>query len=280
NDPSLVHQVGCFINLLVVRADLSGDPCFSELVGRVRDTSLTAYSHQEVPYDHVVDRVCKRRDLSRNPLGQVLFQFSDAELEASTFPNLKVTLQQSLGLNARFDLELNLVSDQDSIAGELVFNTDIFQPATIIRFVEHFQNLLESLVENTSQPISKLQMLSAIELHEVLKKWNQTSVTYPEGNGVHQLFEEQVGRTPDVVAIEFGGLTLSYRELDDRANHLANDLRGHGLKTGETVGVCMDRSPESVVSILGILKAGAAYVPLDPDYPRKRLECMIQDAEI
>ena len=280
NDPDLVHQVGCFINLLVVRADLSGDPCFSELAGRVRDTSLNAYSHQEVPYEHIVDRVCNQRDLSRNPLAQVLFQFSDVASEAPTFPNLKVTQQPSLGSNARFDIELNLILDQETIAGELVFNTDIFQQATITRFAEHFLNLLKSLAENTSQPISNLQMLSATELHKALENGNQTSVKYPEGNGVHQLFEEQVSRTPNVVAIESGGLKLSYRELDDRANHLASDLRGHGLQTGETVGVCMDRSPESVVGILGILKAGAAYVPLDPDFPEKRLESMIQDAAV
>ena len=280
NDPDLAYQIGCFINVLVIRADLSGNPSFQELVGRVRDTSLAAYSHQEVPYDQVVENICERRDLSRNPLAQVLFQYSDTEADEFRFPNLDVKPHASLGLNARFDLELNLVANPAGISGELVYNTDLFQAATINRLMEHFQQLLESIAEDTNKPISDLQVLSATEERQVLSDWNQTSTDFPRANGVHQLFEEQVEQTPDTIAVEFEEQQLTYRELDDRANQLAIDLRHRGVQTGDAVGVCLDRSPDAIVSILGILKAGAAYVPLDPEYPRRRVELMTRDANL
>ena len=280
NDPDLAYQIGCFINVLVIRADLSGNPSFDELVSRVRDTSLGAYSQQEIPYDQIVENTCAQRDLSRNPLAQVLFQYSDTDPNELNFPNLNVKRHPSLGLNARFDLELNLVANETGIAGELVYNTDLFQAATIDRLTGHFYQLLESIAKDTSQPIANLQMLSAPEQQQVLFDCNQTSVNFPSENSVHQLFEEQVQRTPDSIAVEFEEQKLTYQELNQRANQLAHDLRHRGVQTGDSVGLCLERSPEAIISILGILKAGAAYVPLDPDYPSQRLDFMIRDANL
>jgi len=269
--------IGFFINTLVLRADLSGEPTFRELVRRVREVTLGAYTHQDVPFEKLVEELEPRRDLSRSPLFQVMFVLQNAPMPELSLGNLKICPLEVESTTAKFDLTLLLEETEDGIQGALEYNTDLFDPATVERMAGHLETLLAGVVEAPEQRVSEIPILTAAERQQLLVTWNDTRAEYPRDLCVHALFEAQVERTPDAAAVIFEGQELSYRELNRRANQLAYHLRTLGVGPEVLVGLCVERSVEMVVGILGILKAGGAYVPLDPTYPRERLAFMLED---
>ena len=268
--------VGYFTNPVVLRADLSGNPTFTELLGRVRLCVLDALEHQEYPFPLLVERLQPVRDPSISPLYQVAFAW-DRSQNNDTFASLSDgdgLIVESLitgPSGAAFDLTLNIVHGSDSLKGTWNYNTDLFDSSTIERMNLHFVNLLRAIVANPLEQIDQLPLLTESEKRQLLVEWNETQVDYSQDKCIHQLFEEQVARTPNAVAVVYEDQQLTYNELNSRANQLAHYLRSSGVGADVLVGLCVERSIEMVVGLLGILKAGGAYVPLDPEYPIERL---------
>ena len=273
--------IGLFVNTLVVRADLSGDPSFRQLLGRVKEVVLGAYAHQDLPFEQLVQAVQPQRDLSRTPLFQVMFDLQHApspDLEAA-----ELTLEpwKNVGETiAKFDLTLWITEEPRYLRAALEYNTDLFDRETIERMLGHFQHLLEAVTSDADQRISRLPLLTGAEQQQVLEEWNATRKAYPHDKCIHQLFEAQAAHTPDAVAVRFGAELLTYRELNERANQLANYLRELGVGPEMRVGICLERSLDMIIGLLGILKAGGTYVPLDPQYPIERLAFMLEDSNI
>ena len=271
--------IGFFVNTLALRTDLSDSPSFRQLLLRVREATLGAYAHQDAPFEKLVESLQLERDLSQNPLFQVMFAFQNVPLPVLDGGWSWSQIELHTG-TAKFDLTLELSEWQDELIGWFEYSTDLFESATIARMVGHFQTLLAGIVTDPEQKISKLPLLTQPEQHQLLVEWNQTQTDYPRNACIHELFEEQVERSPDAVAVVFAGEQLTYRELNAKANQLAHHLRTLGVKPEVMVGICVERSLELVVGILGILKAGGVYVPLDTAYPQERLSFMLEDAQV
>jgi amino acid adenylation domain-containing protein len=277
NRAEIEGLIGFFVNTLVLRTDMGRDPSFRELLGRVREAALGAYAHQDVPFEKVVEELNPVRDSSRSPLFQVMFvlqNMADAKLNLA---GVEVESLPEQTRTSKFDLTLFLTEEGEGLRGSIEYSTDLFDGTTIERMVGHLQTLLEGIVANADQRISELPILTEGERHQLLVEWNETKVDYPRDACIHELFEAQVERTPDRIAVVFEDKELTYRELNERANKLAHYLRKKGVGPEVLVGICMERSIEMVVGLLGILKAGGAYVPLDPAYPQERLSFMIRD---
>jgi amino acid adenylation domain-containing protein len=279
NRTEIEGLIGCFVNTLVLRTDLSGNPSFRDLLKRVREVTLDAYAHQNLPFEKLVEELHLARDLSHPPLFQVMFSLQDALTTNLKLPGLTLHLSPVDTKTAMFDLTLDLIETESGLAGRLEYNTDLFEADVIARLVGHFQRLLERIAANPDQRLSDFPLLSAAEQQQFLT-WNCTQVDYPHQACIHQLFEAQVEQTPDAIAVVFEHEQLTYRELNQRANQLAHYLERLGIKPDILVGICMERSLEMVVGLLGILKAGGAYVPLDPTYPKERLAFMLSDAQV
>ncbi|MGZ9270912.1 MAG: amino acid adenylation domain-containing protein, partial [Candidatus Binatia bacterium] len=271
--------IGFFVNTLVLRADLSNHPTFRELLRQVRETTLEAHSHQDLPFEKLVEDLQPQRNLNQNPLFQVTFQLDDNSSQLLTLPAIDVEEMELDSGISRFDLSLSMIDNGKSFKGTLQYNTDIFNADTIDRMLGHYQRLLEGIVDNPEQRIDELALLTDAEKHQLLVEWNETKRDYPSEKCIHQLFEEQVERTPEAVAVVFEGQQLTYRELNDRANQLAHHLRNLGAKPNTLVALSLGRSIELVVAIYGVLKAGGAYLPVDPGYPQERLESMLQGVQ-
>ncbi len=271
--------IGFFVNTLALRSDLSGDPSFRELLSRVREATLGALAHQDLPFEMLVEELQPQRNRSHTPLFQVIFDLNNTVTGALELPNLKAEALQIEAGVAHADLVLNVMEDGDRLHGKLRYNTDIFDAATIERMLEHFQSLLKGVVAEPDRSISALPLLTENERRLLLREWNQPETSYPKNLSLHQWFETQVERTPDNVAVMFDGEPLSYRKLNARANQLAHYLRKLGVGPDVLVGMYLERSLEMVVGILGILKAGGAYVPMDTAYPKERLAFMLEDSE-
>ncbi|HEX8336701.1 MAG TPA: MupA/Atu3671 family FMN-dependent luciferase-like monooxygenase, partial [Pyrinomonadaceae bacterium] len=273
--------IGPFINTLVMRTDLSGGPSFGELLQRVKKTYLGAHGHQEMPFEKLVDELAPERDLSRSPLFQVMFILQNVPREAGPqLPGLSLSAVETSGVVSRFDLSLSVTEAGGRLNTLVEYNTDLFDESTIDRMMRHYRRVLEELAGNPEQSIASFSLLGEEERRRVLFEWNDTARAYPRDASIHGLFEEQVERTPGAVALAFEGEQMTYRELNGRANRLARHLRRLGARADTAVGVCMGRSAEMMVALLAILKAGAAYVPLDPKYPADRLSMMLEDAGI
>ena len=273
------NLIGFFINTLVLRADLSGDPTFRELLGRVREVTFGAYEHQDVPFEKLVEELQPERSLSRNPLFQVMFSLLNTpqrNLELSGLTMRPLTADSG---TTQFDVALTIIEGEKGLWGSLGYSMDLFDAATVTRMVGHFQTLLEGIAADPDQRLSALPILTEAERQQLLMEWNDTQADYPRGQCIHELFEAQVEHTPDAVAVVFEGKQLSYRELNRRANLLAHHLQKLGVGPEGRVGIMVERSLEMVVGLLGILKAGGAYVPLDPAYPHERLSFMLEDAQ-
>jgi len=273
------NLIGFFVNTLVLRNDLTGNPTFREMLARVRDTSLAAYDNQGMPFEKLVEELRPQRDLSRSPFFQVLFSIQNTPTKSLELPGLTIETLYAYNGKAKFDLSVYMWEKSDQLGGVFEYNTDLFMTERIERMIEHFKNLLESLVENPGQHISDLQMLTEWEKQQLLVEWNATEKDYPSEKCFHQLFESQAEQTPDSVAVEFGNKSITYGELNARANQLAHYLQKLGVGPDILVGICVERSLEMLVGLLGIMKAGGAYVPLDPSYPKERLTYMVEDAE-
>ena len=273
--------IGLFVNTLVLRTDLSGNPSFREFLGRVRDMALGAYANPDVPFERLVEVLHPERDLSRNPLFQVMFILQNASMMPTLdLPGLILRPLQVETGTSKFDLTLSLGETEQGLVGTLEYNTDLFDAATIVRLWGHFQTLLEGIVADPGQRLSRIPLLSASERHQLVVQWNRTAKPYAQDRCVHHLLEGQAERTPDAVALVDEDTQLTYRDLHYRADRLARHLRRLGVGPDVLVGICVERSLEMVVGLLGILKAGGAYVPLDPAYPPGRLAFMLEDAQI
>jgi amino acid adenylation domain-containing protein len=271
--------IGFFVNTVVLRTNLSGNPRFSELLERVREVTLGAFSHQDLPFEKLLETLRPSRELNRNPLFQVLFVLHNTPRQTLELPDLEVTFHEIDPETAKFDLTLNLGETQEGLQGWFEYSTDLFETATIARLAGHFQTLLEGIVAAPGQRLAMLPLLTAGEHHQVRVAWNSTSMDFPLNQCLHQVFEAQVARTPGAVALIWGDTHLTYHELNRRANQVAHYLRTLGVGPEALVGLCIERSLAMVVGLLGILKAGAAYVPLDPTYPSERLAFMLEDAQ-
>ncbi|WP_374090326.1 non-ribosomal peptide synthase/polyketide synthase [Methylomicrobium lacus] len=274
----LAPLIGFFVNTLVLRLDLSEDLRFIDLLRQARERALEAYAHQSLPFEQLVELMEPERSLSHHPLFQVMLTLQNNEQGELALPDLTVSAVEPPLAVAKFDLLLNLEEGPEGLDAIWVYAADLFDAATIARMAGHFEHLLEGIVRAPEQSIRGLPLLRDQERRQLLLDWNATAVDYPQALCIHQLFEAQVRKTPEAVAVVFEDRHLSYAELNARANRLAHHLRGVGVGPEARVAICLERSFEMVVGLLAVLKAGGAYVPLDPAYPEDRLAFMLSDS--
>lgn len=290
--------VGCYINPIVIRGTISADSTFEELLRRTRKTFTDAFEHRHYPFPLLVEQVSPARDPSRSPIFQVMFNFLNRQTlgevanllyrdksgaldgESVGFGDMKMRPFPMDQEEGQFDLALQMIDDNHSLTGLLKYSTDVYEEATIARIASHFEILLQGIVSNPNQRLSDLPLLSETERHQLLVEWNNTKVDYPQELCIHQLFETQVERTPEAVAVVFEDEQLTYREVNRHANQLAHFLRSVGVGPEVLVGIAVERSLEMVVGLYGILKSGGAYVPLDPTYPPERIAYMLENAQV
>ena len=277
-DVDVENLIGFFVNTLVLRTDLSGDPTFRELLERVRDVTLSAYGHQEVPFEKLIADLDVPRSLSHSPLFQVMFILQNAPKQRLELPGLTLDEIEFDPGTAKFDLTVDMAEVDEGLSCAVEYSTDLFAASTITRMLGHFRSLLEAAAADPAQRLSALPMLEASERQRLVGAWNDTAADYPRQSCIHELFDAQASRTPDAVALIDREQRVTYRDLQERANRLTHYLKERGVGPGSLVGVCLERSIEAFVSLLGILKAGAAYVPLDPAYPPSRLAFMLADS--
>ncbi|WP_437630406.1 non-ribosomal peptide synthase/polyketide synthase [Sorangium sp. So ce854] len=275
--PEIEGLIGFFVNTLVLRADLSGDPTFLELLTRVREVTLGAYEHQDVPFERLVDALRPERDLGRSPLFQVMLVLQNAPAQPIAIPGLTLTPIEIDSATAKFDLALSLTDTEEGFQGTLEYSTDLFEARAAARMPGHLEALLEAVVQAPERPVSRAPILTEAERREILVAWNDTAAAYPRDRRVHELFEEQARRAPGATALIFGEQALTYDALNRRANQLAHHLRKLGVGRETLVAISAEQSLERVIAVLGVLKAGGAYVPLDPTYPGDRLRRMLDD---
>ncbi|HLJ32960.1 MAG TPA: condensation domain-containing protein, partial [Ktedonobacteraceae bacterium] len=274
--------IGFFVNTLVLRTDVSGNPTFRELLQRDREVCLEAYGHQDLPFERLVDALQPERSLSYSPLFQVMCTLENMPVLSSTTTehgSLEIYALPTGTATSKFDLSLFLSESQHGLTMEVEYNTDLFEPGTIQRMLTHLRILLEGIVEQPGCKVAQLPLLTGEERRQLLVAWNRTESEYPDHTCLHELFEAQVERVPEAIAVVFEDEFLTYRELNSRANQVAHYLRRHcGVEPESLIGLAVHRSLAMLTGMLGILKAGAAYVPLDPDYPRERIAFVLEDA--
>jgi len=275
--PEIEPLIGFFSNTLALRTSLAGDPSFCEVLSRVRQTALDAYDHHDLPFEKLVAELKPERNLSHSPLFQIMFVHRNASADTPALAGLETEVVEVEPGTSKFDLQLAATEDPQGLRLAWDYSTDLFDPATIERAHSHFLTLLKGIVANPGLPISRLPLLSEEERRLIVTGWNRTETPFRPDRCLHELIEEQVDRTPDATAVSFEGIGISYRELEARANRLANLLRQRGCGPDKLVGVAMERSIEMVVALLGTLKAGAAYVPIDPALPLERQRLMIEE---
>jgi aspartate racemase len=279
--------IGLFMNTLVMRSDLSGALTFRELLGRVQETALGAYAHQDLPFEKLVEELNPPRDLGRSPIFQVLLSLLNTPMQPLELSGLELRRMKADSGTSKFDLSLYATEIPEGLRCAFEYNTDLFNADRIERMLGHFQVLLEGVVAHPERRLSNLPMLTESEKHRLLVEFNQTQADVPRGKCIHDLLEKQAERTPERVALAGPGLTkasasqvsLTYAELNQRANELAYYLRSLGVGPGVLVAVCMERTVEMVVGLLAVLKAGGAYVPLDPAYPPERLAFILEETQ-
>ncbi len=275
--------IGLFVNTLVMSTNLSDNFSFRELLKQVKKMALAAYAHQDLPFEQLVEALQPTRDLSHNPLFQVMFVLQNAPMPALELPGLTLKLLDVDNRTSQFDITLNLREQAEGLSGWFEYNTDLFDTTTIARMAKHFQNLLEDIVTNPEQSLLDLSLLTPSEQQQLLMRWDNPLTNYSLDQldqCIHQLFEVQVEQTPNAVAVVFEDKHLTYQELNTRANQVAHHLQQLGVRPEVRVGLCLERSLEMVVGMLGILKAAGAYVPFDPAYPSERLTFLLKDSNV
>lgn len=270
--------IGCFLNILILRTDLAGDPTFRELLQRVRKAAVRAYAHQTTPFQKLVEALRPARGPNRAPLVQVFLNMLNFPRGGLSLPGLEVESLPPPEVGSMHDVTVYAEEDEAGIRLRVVYSLDLFEPATIARMLRHFQTLLEAVAADDGQRLSALPLLTQGERHHLVVEWNNTRTPLPPDTCLQQVVERQVERTPDAIAVVFEDAAVTYRELNRRANRLAHHLRSLGVGPEIPVGVCMERSLEMVVALLAVLKAGGAYVPLDPTHPMERLAFLLGDA--
>jgi amino acid adenylation domain-containing protein len=278
--PGLEGLIGFFINTLPLRTQIDPNERFSGLLGRVTATVVEAQEHQEIPFDYLVRELSPQRTPGYNPIVQVVFALQRKALGYLQLEGIETRRLEQDNAAARFDIALSVYETPDEISGTCEYSTDLFDRATIERLLAHYTRLLEGIVADPHQRVSRYELLSAEERRQILVDWNSDKIPYPEDLTLHGLFEAQAERTPHALAVIFEGQTLTYRDLNARANQFAHALIARGVGPEARVGLRVDRSPETLIGILGILKAGGAYVPLDPSYPQARIDYIAADAQV
>jgi len=283
SSPEIESLIGFFVNTLVLRTTFEENSSFASLLHQLRETCLDAYSHGDVPFEQLVEELQPERNQSYTPLFQVMFalQYAEAEKTGDSWElsGLKVSRLATNNATSQFDITLWMRETESGLTGRWEYNTDLFDAETISRMAVHFQNLLETVIARPEERVAFLPLMGQEERHQLLLEWNNTRSQYPENYCFHQLFEKQVERTPDAIAVVFEEEQLTYRELNLRANQLAHYLQSLGVGAEVLVGICVKRSLSMIVGLLGILKAGGAYLPLDPDYPLERLAYILSDSQ-
>jgi amino acid adenylation domain-containing protein len=280
NLPEIEGMVGFFVNALALRVGFSGDPGFRQVLRNVREVSLQAYAHQDVPFEMLVEELQPERSAGRAPLFQVMFALQNAPRGALRLPGLQIEIMRVEDASPQFELILDIAESDDArLQCRLRYDASLFDSGTIRRMAGHYRQLLETIVAAPERKISALELLTHEERELLLRRWNDTGSDYPLDKRIHELVEAQAAQTPDAVAVVFGETQLTYSELNARANQLAHHLRRLGIGADSPVGICVERSVEMIVGLLGILKAGGAYVPLDPSYPLERISFMIDDVQ-
>jgi amino acid adenylation domain-containing protein len=280
NREELEGLIGFFVNTLALRTDFSGDPTFRELLKRVREVSLGAYAHQDLPFELLVEELQPVRDLSRNVVFQIVFDLQNSPAQSLELTGLTLHPHEFTAESTRFDLELHLTSLPEGIIGALVYSTSLFAESTVRQMAERYQILLEAIVTDPEQRVSRIELLTHEERTKLLAEWNNTAPAYPNQSCIPDLFEAWATRMPEKIALAFGEDRKTYDELNRRANQLAHYLRAVGGIQETRIGIYIERSVEMIVGVLGVLKAGATYVPLDPSYPDQRLLFMLDDANV
>jgi amino acid adenylation domain-containing protein len=271
--------IGFFVNTLVLRTQLSGNLSFIDLLKRVQQVTLAAYQHQDMPFEKLVDGLHPERDLSRTPLFQAMLMFQNLRMPELQLPGLRVSEFNIEAEVAKFDVMLTLQENGGTLNGELSYARDLYEAATMERLVGHVAEVLKRMVERPDVWIGEVSLLTHTERRQIVEEWNATATEYPQGCQLQELIEQQVERSPEALAVIYEGQRLSYRELNERANQLGCYLREQGVGSDVRVAICLERSVEMVVGLLGIMKAAGAYVPLDPDYPEERLKYMLADTQ-
>lgn len=290
----LEELIGFFVNSLVLRTNLADNPTFRELLDRVRDVTLAAYAHQDLPFEKLVEELQPVRNLGQNPLFQVVFALQNTPMEQLVLPGLVLSPVDLETKTSRFNLELyvwkcadnfrNLWGkdwkQSDGLRGVIVYNTDLFDSTAIAALRRHFQTLLEQVVANSGIRLSELSLLTHQEQQGLLQHWSSNQSSYPADVCIHQLFEAQVKQRPTAIALKYGDQSFTYEALNQGSNQLARYLQRLGIGAEMPVGICLERGIEAIAAMLAVLKAGGAYVPLDPSYPQERLHFMLEDAGI
>ena len=279
NRSEVESQIGFFVNTLVLRSQFEGNPKFAEVLERSRQTCLDAYAHQDLPFEQLVEALQPERSLSHSPIFQVLFALQNAPMEPLELPGVSFKWLPLESEIAKFDFFLSMEETETGLSGFWEYNRDLFETKTIRRMLAHFQTLLEAIAIAPQARVGELPLLTAAERHQLLVEWNDSFAEYPQDKCIYQLFEQQVEQNPDAVAVVFEEERLTYRELNAKANQLAHYLEGLGVGPEVLVGICVERSLSMVVGLLGILKAGGVYLPLDPDYPPERLAYILSDSQ-
>ncbi len=277
---SFESLIGFFVNNLVLRADLSDDPSFADLIGRIRAVALEAFEHQSIPFDQLVEQLQPERNLDHSPLFQVMFTLQNANFVLPQLENIAISPFEFRRRLARYDLAVDVYPYEGHFRCDFEFNTDIFEEATILRMLRQYLHILELACADATQPVHKLQLLEEPERRELIETWNQTAMAPAPWPTVPAWFAAQARETPEAVAVSMGNRSLTYRELDAKSSALAVALRSRRIGSSDVVAVFLVRSPEMVIGLLGILKAGAAYLPLDPALPAQRVEFLLADAEV
>jgi surfactin family lipopeptide synthetase A len=277
NRVEIENLIGFFVNTVAVRVDLSGNPTFRQLLGRMRETFLEVQTHQEIPLEKVVEEVQPKRELNRAPLFQVMFVLQNAPLPQLKLADLTLVPMEIDNGTAKFDLTLYMRETERELTGSLAYNTDLFESTSIARMIDSFEMLLESVAADPDREISQLNLLAATGRQQLLTEYNQTDEAYPDGSLIHQLFEAETETRPDAVALVYEMQNLTYGELNRKANQLAHYLQSMGIGPEEPVAICMEPSLDTIIGILGIIKAGGAYVPIDPSFPKQRVDFILAD---
>ena len=280
NRQEIESLIGFFVNTLVLRTKIKRHCQFKELLAQVRQVALGAYAHQDIPFEKIVEILQPDRNLSHNPLFQVMFDLEIVASEQLELLGLQLKPFSISNNTSKFDLSLVMRETQAGLEGYWEYNSDLFEHQTIARMASNFSTLLSDIAANPEKPVGELSLLTERERHQLLVEWNNTDTPYPDSKCIHQVFEEQVEQTPFSVAVVYEDQSLTYHELNLRANKIAHYLQTLGVGPEVLVGICVERSVEMVVGLLGILKAGGAYVPLDPEYPTARLSFMLLDAQV
>ncbi|HEV2904473.1 MAG TPA: condensation domain-containing protein, partial [Pyrinomonadaceae bacterium] len=278
NKAELEGLIGFFINSLVLRTDLSGDPTFLQLLARVREVTLGAYAHQELPFEKIVEALQPDRNLSHSPIYQIAFILENTPRADVEVEGLAMTPLRTAGVSSKFDLTLALAQFGPSLLGSVEYNTDLFDQPTSERMITHYVKILEAVAGDPQLRLSQLPLLTDAEWQRLVVEFNETATEAPDDRCVNLLLEAQVRRSPQAIAVSFGQRQLTYEELDQRANQLARFLKSLNVGPDVAVALCLDRSLEMVVGVLGVLKAGGAYVPIDTSYPPERIAFILSDA--